>query len=75
MTLIGQGKERTRLQQLIDWCEGPEWDGPLIFDEASPLSTCPEQGLIQYRVCCAVKAYGIALGCVCQIVAHLSSSE
>ena len=59
MTMIGQGKERTRLQQLIDWCGGPDWDGPLIFDEASPLSSCPEQGgSIQYSVCYAVKVHG-----------------
>ena len=44
MTLIGQGKGRTRLQQVMDWCGGPDWDGPLIFDEAGPLSLYMEQG-------------------------------
>jgi hypothetical protein len=36
MTLIGQGKGRTRLQQVMDWCGGPDFDGPLIFDEVLP---------------------------------------
>ena len=35
MTLIGQGKGRTRLQQVMDWCGGPGFDGPLIFDEVT----------------------------------------
>ena len=37
MTLIGQGKGRTRLQQVMDWCGGPGFDGPLIFDEVTQL--------------------------------------
>ena len=41
MTLIGQGKGRTRLQQVLDWCGGPDWDGPLIFDEAGPPAVLP----------------------------------
>ena len=77
MTIIGQGKERTRLQQLIDWCGGPGWDGPLIFDEASTLSSCPEQGLPS-STACAVQPRRmvhmvVALPCcLCQTVGHLS---
>ena len=47
-TLIQQGKGRTRLQQVMDWCGGPDWDGPLIFDEASPLPSCLRRRLISY---------------------------
>ena len=36
-TLIGQGKgSKTRLQQVVDWVGGREFDGCLIFDEVSP---------------------------------------
>ena len=59
MTLIGQGKERTRLQQLIDWCGGPDWDGPLIFDEASPLS--PALSRVSTSRGCAVQPRRVAL--------------
>ena len=68
MTLIGQGKERTRLQQVIDWCGGPDWDGPLIFDEATPLSSCSEQGLTQHSVPCSLSAWltiGALPCCLC----------
>lgn len=45
-TLIQQGKGRTRLQQVMDWCGGPDWDGPLIFDEASPLFLILSESLL-----------------------------
>jgi hypothetical protein len=33
-TLVGPGsKSRTRLQQIIDWCGGEQFDGCLVFDE------------------------------------------
>ena len=36
-TLIGQGKgSKTRLQQVVDWAGGPDFDGCLVFDEVSP---------------------------------------
>lgn len=41
MTLIGQGKGRTRLQQVMDWCGGPDFDGPLIFDEVRSQTGSP----------------------------------
>ncbi len=35
-TLIGQGKaSKTRLQQVVDWVGGPDFDGCLVFDEVS----------------------------------------
>ncbi|KAI3433451.1 hypothetical protein D9Q98_003264 [Chlorella vulgaris] len=32
-TLISNVKGRTRLQQVIDWLGGPDFDGPIILDE------------------------------------------
>ena len=35
-TLIGQGRgSKTRLQQVVDWVGGPDFDGCLVFDEVS----------------------------------------
>lgn len=33
-TLISPGKGKTRLQQVIDWVGGPQFDGVIVFDEA-----------------------------------------
>lgn len=33
-TLISPGKGKTRLQQVIDWVGGPDFDGVIVFDEA-----------------------------------------
>ena len=49
-TLIQQGKGRTRLQQVMDWCGGPDWDGPLIFDEARPLCLVLSKSLLEFVV-------------------------
>ena len=36
-TLIGQGKgSKTRLQQVVDWVGGKDFDGCLVFDEVGP---------------------------------------
>ena len=33
-TLISPGKGKTRLEQVIEWVGGPDFDGPIVFDEA-----------------------------------------
>lgn len=40
-TLISLGKGKSRLQQVIDWCGGTDFDGVVVFDEAHkvPLMT------------------------------------
>ena len=32
-TLISQMKGKGRLQQVVDWCGGPSFDGCIVFDE------------------------------------------
>ena len=33
-TLISPGKGKTRLEQVIEWVGGPDFDGAIVFDEA-----------------------------------------
>ena len=45
-TLIGQGKgSHTRLQQVVNWVGGPDFDGCLVFDEVSFLFQQPQSAL------------------------------
>ena len=32
-TLISHVKGKGRLQQVVDWCGGPSYDGCIVFDE------------------------------------------
>lgn len=33
-TLISPGKGKSRLEQVIEWVGGPDFDGAIVFDEA-----------------------------------------
>jgi P-loop containing NTP hydrolase pore-1 len=39
-TLISPGKGKTRLEQVIEWVGGPDFDGAIVFDEAHKVCGC-----------------------------------
>ena len=46
-TLIGQGKgSKTRLQQVVDWVGGKDFDGCLVFDEVSSCASAARDALV-----------------------------
>ena len=57
-TLISPGKGKSRLEQVIEWVGGPDFDGAIVFDEAHKVCLSADTDIgpagSAYHTCCGI---------------------